>query len=315
MKPRDYNKNENKFMPRFIFLLLSFFYLQTVAAQCLSGDCKNGWGKMDMGYAVYEGQFKEGKPDGSGTMDYGEGNKYKGEWKNGVEHGRGLLFEKNKATQVVYINGVKQGKPKPLIIIGSDGVQQTKEDIPGCISGDCANGHGVMQFPSGNRYTGSFKNYQFHGNGKMTFPSGNYIEAEFVEHVPVKGVYYYKENDTRFTGTFGPDGQPLTGTYVSAATTGIVEVINKAIVSVKNPRADSLRQALTAPQKFACPQCSGKGGSSYTTPGSTSYLGGIGTANSSGYVTWDYPPQSFSRPSTTTYTPCSHCHGKGYLVY
>lgn len=75
------------------------------------------------------------------------------------------------------------------------------------------------------------------------------MEAEFVEHKPKSGVYYYKENDTKFTGSFGPDGLPLTGTYVSAATTGIVEVVNKTITSIKNPRADSLRKALTEPQK------------------------------------------------------------------
>ncbi|MFN8250825.1 MAG: hypothetical protein U0V75_03000 [Ferruginibacter sp.] len=284
-------------------------------SQCLSGDCKNGWGKRDMGYAVYEGNFKNGKPDGNGTMDYGEGNKYQGEWKNGVEHGRGLLFEKNVATQVAYNNGQKLEPPKPLIVIGTDGVEKQKEDIKGCKSGDCANGFGVMEFPSGNKYEGNFKNYQFHGKGKMSFASGNYIEAIFENHRPTTGMFYYKDSDTKFTGSFDDSGQPLTGTYVSAATTGIVEVVNKKITSVKNPRADSLRKALTEPQKMECSSCKGKGGSSYTTPGSTTTLGGIGSVNSSGYVTWDYPPQSFSRPASTTYTSCSRCHGKGYIVY
>ncbi len=270
---------------------------------------------MDMGYAVYEGSFKNGKPEGNGTMDYGKGDKYQGEWKSGIEHGRGLLFEKNVATQIEYDNGVKIGKVKPLIAIGAGGVEKQKEDIKGCISGDCANGYGVMEFPSGNRYEGYFHNYQFHGKGKMNFKGGNYMEAEFVEHKPKSGVYYYKENDTKFTGSFGPDGLPLTGTYVSAATTGIVEVVNKTITSIKNPRADSLRKALTEPQKMQCRACGGKGGSGSVTPGSSTTLGGIGHANASGYVTWDYPPQTFSRPSTYTYTSCSVCGGKGYITY
>lgn len=301
-------------MKYYVFVLL-ICYASFSSAQCISGDCKNGWGKMDMGYATYQGQFKNGKLDGSGTMDYGEGNKYQGEWKNGVEHGRGLLFEKNVATQIEYDNGVKIGKVEPLLVIGTDGVQKQKEDIKGCISGDCANGFGVMEFPSGNRYEGYFKNYQFHGKGKMSFKSGNYIDAVFENHVPKTGIFYYKENDTKFTGSFGPDGLPLTGTYVSEATTGIVEVVNKTITSVKNPRADSLRKALTEPQKMQCRACGGKGGSGSTTPGSSSTLGGIGHSNASGYVTWDYPPQTFSRPSTYTYTSCSVCNGKGYMTY
>ena len=301
-------------MKYYVFVLL-ICYASFSSAQCISGDCKNGWGKMDMGYATYEGQFKNGKLDGSGTMDYGEGNKYPGEWTNGVEHGRGLLFEKNVATQIEYDNGVKIGKVEPLLVIGTDGVQKQKDDIQGCISGDCANGFGVMEFPSGNRYEGYFKNYQFHGKGKMSFKSGNYIDAVFENHVPKTGIFYYKENDTKFTGSFGPDGLPLTGTYVSEATTGIVEVVNKTITSVKNPRADSLRKALTEPQKMQCRACGGKGGSGSTTPGSSSTLGGIGHSNASGYVTWDYPPQTFSRPSTYTYTSCSVCNGKGYMTY
>lgn len=296
-------------------LILLCCYSSIVNAQCLSGDCKNGWGKMDMIYAVYEGNFKNGKPEGNGTMDYGKGDKYQGEWKNGIEHGRGLLFEKNVATQIEYNNGIKIGKVKPLIAIGADGVEKQKEDIKGCISGDCANGYGVMEFPSGNRYEGNFKNYQFHGRGKMNFMGGNYMEAEFVEHKPQSGVYYYKENDTKFTGSFGPDGLPHTGTYVSKATTGIVEIVNHAITSVKNPRADSLRKALTEPQKMQCRSCGGKGGSGSVTPGSSTTLGGIGHANASGYVTWDYPPQTFSRPSTYSYTSCSVCGGKGYITY
>lgn len=300
---------------KFFISILLLYNSSVSTAQCLSGDCKNGWGKMDMGYAIYEGSFKNGKQEGNGTMDYGNGDKYQGEWKNGVEHGRGLLYQKNIATQIEYNNGVKVGKPEPLVVIGTDGVKKEKEDIKGCISGDCANGYGVMEFPSGNKYQGYFKNYQFHGKGKMNFKGGNYIEAEFVEHTPKTGIFYYKEGDTKFTGTFGSDGQPLTGTYVSAATTGIVEVTNRSITSVKNPRQDSLIKALNEPQKMQCRSCSGKGGSGYTTPGSSTTLGGIGHANASGYVTWDYPPQTFSRPSTYTYSPCSICNGKGYTTY
>lgn len=57
-----------------IILLFS----NSIVSQCLSGDCLNGIGKYDFAYAIYEGNFNDGKPNSQGIMDYGNGEKFEG---------------------------------------------------------------------------------------------------------------------------------------------------------------------------------------------------------------------------------------------
>ena len=42
----------------------------------------------------YEGGFKAKKAHGRGIMKWREGDKYEGEWKDGLRHGQGTYFSK-----------------------------------------------------------------------------------------------------------------------------------------------------------------------------------------------------------------------------
>ncbi len=60
---------------------------------CVTGNCTNGlgiyiWSNGDK----YEGDFKNGKPDGSGTKHYADKGRYLGEWKNGKREGMGIQY-------------------------------------------------------------------------------------------------------------------------------------------------------------------------------------------------------------------------------
>ena len=46
-------------------------------------------------YLIYEGDFKEGKPNGIGKCVYDNGNYYIGEFLNGIKHGKGKIYYKN----------------------------------------------------------------------------------------------------------------------------------------------------------------------------------------------------------------------------
>ncbi len=293
-------------MTRIILLLILLSASLTVTAQCVSGDCRDGEGKMDFGYAVYTGSFKAGLPDGTGTMDYGGGDKYAGSFKGGKEHGTGLLFKKGVARPVAYSQGEIVTRKESVVIGGNE---DWKDGVPGCVSGDCANGQGVMKFPSGNRYEGSFRNYQFNGRGKMSFASGNVLEGTFVDHLPVEGSFLYKGEGVLFRGTFNPDGTPLSGTYTNPGTGGIVDVRNGSITSVKNPRLDSIRAAQPKLVTGKCPRCNGEG---WNSSSKTTYkhMGGIGRVGATGFVTWDYEPRSIGS-TTKSYNACDLCKGSG----
>ncbi len=98
---------------------------------CISGDCKNGFGKYVYNNGYYEGNFKNGyrngqgkyyydigdfytgifhdnKFNGKGTYYYTNGERYDGEWKEQRHHGKGQLFHFDGEAEDGYWNeGVK----------------------------------------------------------------------------------------------------------------------------------------------------------------------------------------------------------------
>lgn len=46
----------------------------------------------------YVGEYKFGKPDGTGVYSWHQGGKYEGDFKNGIRSGYGKLSEKNGNT-------------------------------------------------------------------------------------------------------------------------------------------------------------------------------------------------------------------------
>ena len=87
-----------------ILIIISFLLLSSpVIGNNHKGETLYRWGVYPdykwMGFGdkdthpVYQGQVKNGKPNGLGVIIYPDGiwkggNKYVGEWKNGKEHGK-----------------------------------------------------------------------------------------------------------------------------------------------------------------------------------------------------------------------------------
>ena len=75
-----------------------------------------GWGENQSYYwdkfgdkdnhPKYQGQVKNGKPHGVGTVVYPSGRKYEGEWKNGEIHGHGTMTSKGVWKYGDYYGGV-----------------------------------------------------------------------------------------------------------------------------------------------------------------------------------------------------------------
>jgi len=106
-----------------ILIIISFLLLSSpVIGNNHKGETLYRWGVYPdykwMGFGdkdthpVYQGQVKNGKPNGLGVIIYPDGiwkggNKYVGEWKNGKEWNI-TLYEKNGNIIGRFVDGVKQ---------------------------------------------------------------------------------------------------------------------------------------------------------------------------------------------------------------
>jgi hypothetical protein len=170
---------------------LALMFLSVNAqAQCISGNCDNGWGKhRDDKGRVYEGHFLNNQKHGKGTLRFTNGDKYEGNWRNGLQNGYGIRFFANgKAEGGTWENG-KLTKP-------DTGIRTVME----CLSGDCKNGEGSSRDAKGRVYRGQFKNNAYEGYGILTYPNGDIFKGMFVRGLPNGGGSYFYQNGHTDTG-------------------------------------------------------------------------------------------------------------------
>ncbi|MEZ4925228.1 MAG: caspase family protein [Saprospiraceae bacterium] len=173
-------------------LVIPFLLLGTLlAAQCISGDCRNGVGtyKYPSG-ARYTGHFQDGEIHGIGVCYYTDGSKYQGEWVNRYPDGRGTKTYSDGTTRT----GMwKKGRP-----VDTEGnvleeyIARKQEESTddgtniqsGCLAGDCKNGPGTYAYPDGSKYDGNFSNGKFQGDGVFTFANGDVYQGSFKNNYP-----------------------------------------------------------------------------------------------------------------------------------
>ena len=91
----------------YIFLVLMF--CNVGFAQCIEGDCKNGYGTFTFPDGrKYVGESKDNKKHGQGTYTHGDGTKYVGEFKDSEYHWQGTLTYADGRID----NGIVQKKEK-----------------------------------------------------------------------------------------------------------------------------------------------------------------------------------------------------------
>lgn len=199
-------------------------------AQCLSGDCKNGKGKYDFGWCVYEGDFKNEKPDGTGTMKYDDYT-YVGTFKNGVEDGDGIItYKDGKTEEVKYSNGVKINY-KPVVL--KKGEYKELEGYDLNCQGNCHTGYGTYSFPSGNTYKGNFVNMKRQGQGAFYYAGGSMFEGEWNENNMVSGTFTYNTG-AQYIGTYDANGNELNGTVIAGSLR--VTILNGKVIKQKEER-------------------------------------------------------------------------------
>lgn len=247
--------------------LLLLFVCITIKAypQCKNGDCKNGRGTYNFGWCVYNGEFKDGKPDGKGVMNYDDYS-YEGDFKKGVEDGNGTITYPNGTRErVFYYKGTKVKADEKIAAADWKELESGRQD-DACIAGNCITGFGTMLFPSGNKYVGNFINRKRQGKGTFYFNNGDKYEGTFKADLKDNGTYTFSNGYT-YTGSFFNDDF-YNGLFTSTSGTtasmknGTVQAppqLDEALLSSGSIRKDIKSYAGEDKIRSVCRECHGSG--------------------------------------------------------
>lgn len=144
------------FGEKFLFLILLLPGLN-IHAQCLSGDCKDGYGiKEYQDGSKFEGIFEKGFKK-KGKYLYPSGDVYEGEFLKNLRHGEGVYTHKNgQIFEGVYKDDAKE--------------------------------YGRLKYANGDEYTGEFASNLPDGFGIMRLADGKMIEGMWGEGKPTWNV-------------------------------------------------------------------------------------------------------------------------------
>ena len=152
--------------------LLIFSLIKLSVANCLKGDCNNGFGTWEDNDFKYIGQFKEGFFNGQGTVIFNDGESYTGEFSNDAFNGYGTYIFLNGDTYVGdFLNGEFSGYGFHSFSNG--------ETYEGSYLNNQRNGFGNYKFNDDQEYIGEFKNDNYHGFGTLFLNNGDVYEGEF----------------------------------------------------------------------------------------------------------------------------------------
>ena len=134
-----------KRLPLYIFLVL--MWCNVGFAECIEGDCNNGYGTFtwesgEFAGDKYVGKWRDGNRHGQGTYTWANGNKYVGKWRDDKINGQGTF---------TYANGEKY-------------VGEWKENKK--------HGQGTYTWTNGDKYVGEHKDDKRNGQGTFTWADG-----------------------------------------------------------------------------------------------------------------------------------------------
>jgi len=155
----------------------------------------------------YEGEFSNGLMDGWGTYYYKSGARYEGEFKKDLMRGKGILTTPDGQRYVGgFLNGMKHGKGSLSMPDGSRYV--------GDFNNDLMTGKGIMLYANGDKYAGDMVNGVRHGHGILRFSNGDIYEGEFRDGIRTGSGTYLFANGIRYIGEFVDDVRQGMGRYI-----------------------------------------------------------------------------------------------------
>ena len=216
-------------------VVCSFFFLSSISAQCLEGDCQNGRGVYQFENGnKYSGDFRKGLMNGRGAVVFANGNRYTGDWESGVREGRGIYYFANGNTYT------------------------------GAFHKSRFHGQGTMTFVSGNKYTGNWENDQHNGAGIYIFKGGDRYEGYFKNGKYEGAGIMYKKDGEKYVGEWSnnlqngkgklyrTDGTVIDGVWVNGTMTN-----NAENTASTNPQKEVITEGYADCNKNYCRE--GKG--------------------------------------------------------
>ncbi len=190
-------------------------------SQCVSGDCKDGYGvyKHKNGDS-YEGYWKYGRLNGKGKYLFKSGDYQEGEWVNDSFEGYGTYFSSSdtscticfwengrikdgkvvikKGNQIYYDGEMQNGRYQGYGILNDD----DGDKYEGYFKDGRQNGIGKYLYADGGKYEGNFKDGRPGGLGKLYSANGDMYEGPFVNGIfEGNGKYFYADG-SRYEGEF-----------------------------------------------------------------------------------------------------------------
>jgi hypothetical protein len=129
---------------------------------------------------VYTGELStiSHNPDGDGTLRVDDGAVYNGQWRNGKPHGAGVwaTIEGDLYCSNTWIDGEKHG---PSVDVLCDGCVYR-----GNYEHGKRHGHGILTWPYGAHYTGQFENDKRNGQGVYVHADGRCYTGLYLDDRP-----------------------------------------------------------------------------------------------------------------------------------
>ena len=165
----------------------------------------------------YLGEWKQNKWEGKGTLEKADGERYVGEWQAGKRHGTGVLWKRlpDGSLRKLYSGQWKQGLQSGRGTLNYEG---SKDVYMGEWHQGQRAGVGICTYGDGGVYEGEWMGDKRHGFGVFDYKSGDHFEGLWVEDKKEgKGVHFYYENakkahTKRYDGEW-VDDVPKCGAY------------------------------------------------------------------------------------------------------
>ena len=164
-------------MRSLVSVLAAVFTVTLLHAQadCLQGDCKNGYGVcLYPNVGKYAGDFRNGKMHGKGVFYYADGAKYVGHWADHYRDGEGrMVFVSGDEFLGQFVANKIQGRGVMRYITGDryeGNWQDSRQD-----------GAGIMYYADGSSYDGQWRAGKRHGEGLMAFAAGEIVRGTWID--------------------------------------------------------------------------------------------------------------------------------------